>query len=351
MSLASAVRIAVSSVRSSAGRAGQPCGGARKSATTSIASVAEPPLPERQQLAAGVEARPQRGRGGRQRLAVVGQRLRAQLADLGRLHQDRLADVAQHRVEVGLAARPGTGRGSSRRRCRAPAAPAAPPAGRGGRRTRARAPTARGRASRRAPGGRTGRRPAATNSHSAPAPGPKPIVRQPRSAARRSAARASARRPRRRTRSRCRRARRQIELPVERAALGGQADRRQRALADDHRMDELDRDVAHVRARRRATRRARSGARRGRSARPSRGRAARCRAASTPKNASPARRRRSSAASGSGLPVTRGVRVPARRAARGRSISQSRNASSPSPVRALMTIRSHAGMDRVEVVE
>jgi hypothetical protein len=45
MSLASAVRIAASSVRSSTGRGVQSPGGWRKSAATSIASVAEPPLP------------------------------------------------------------------------------------------------------------------------------------------------------------------------------------------------------------------------------------------------------------------------------------------------------------------
>ena len=58
-------------------------------------------------------------------------------------------------------ARRGTDRGSSTRPRRGPAARRGPRAARGARRTRARAPTARGRASRRAPGRRTGRRSAA----------------------------------------------------------------------------------------------------------------------------------------------------------------------------------------------
>src|SRR5437764_119080 len=51
-SLATAVRIAVSSHRSIAARAGQPAatGGAVRSATASIASVAEPPLPSARTL-------------------------------------------------------------------------------------------------------------------------------------------------------------------------------------------------------------------------------------------------------------------------------------------------------------
>ena len=42
---------------------------------------------------------------------------------------------------------------------------------------------------------------------------------------------------------------RQLELVRQGARFAGQPERRQRALSDDHRMDELDRDVAHVRAR------------------------------------------------------------------------------------------------------
>src|ERR1700712_5523837 len=51
MSLATAVMIPVSSVRSNARRAGPPNIGVRKSATTSIASVAAPPLPRGAALA------------------------------------------------------------------------------------------------------------------------------------------------------------------------------------------------------------------------------------------------------------------------------------------------------------
>ena len=43
----------------------------------------------------------------------------------------------------------------------------------------------------------------------------------------------------------------QLQLGVHRPALGGERKRGQRALADDHRVHELDRHVARVRARRR----------------------------------------------------------------------------------------------------
>ncbi len=121
----------------------------------------------------------------------------------------------------------------------------------------------------------------------------------------------------------------------QRAALGRQRERRQRALADDHRVHELDRHVAGVRARRRRAPAARAAARRARSARPSRGTAARCARPrrrrtrrSPPSAARPAR-------PGAGPPrrrpcvTRRPPRAPARRpASRGSS-------STPSPVRAL----------------
>ena len=47
------------------------------------------------------------------------------------------------------------------------------------------------------------------------------------------------------------RAREQVDLAREVAALAGESDRGQRPLADDHRMNELDRDVTGVGARRR----------------------------------------------------------------------------------------------------
>ena len=99
MSLAIAVRIAGSSVRSIAGAARR----ARKSATTSIASVAEPPLPSASSLPP--RSKLARSCGGRceQDVRVVGQRLRAERADSRRLHQHRAAHVLEHRLEVALA--------------------------------------------------------------------------------------------------------------------------------------------------------------------------------------------------------------------------------------------------------
>ena len=105
MSLAIAVRIDGSAVRSSAGRAGQPlrAGGSEKSATASIASVAEPPLPS-------ASSRPPASKQARSARAAaassarfVAERLRAQRADLRRLGQHGRAHVREHRVEVVLA--------------------------------------------------------------------------------------------------------------------------------------------------------------------------------------------------------------------------------------------------------
>ena len=85
MSLAIAVRIAGSSVRSSAG-AGQPRRRA-KSATTSIASVAEPPLPSASSLPPAVEARRAASAAAASSSSrSVGERLLAQRADLLGLH-------------------------------------------------------------------------------------------------------------------------------------------------------------------------------------------------------------------------------------------------------------------------
>ena len=96
--------IAVSAVRSSAGREGQPLagGGPAKSATTSIASVAEPPLPSASSRPPASKARAQVGRGGAQGLEAVAQRLLAQRADLVGLHRRRGGDVGEDRVEVVL---------------------------------------------------------------------------------------------------------------------------------------------------------------------------------------------------------------------------------------------------------
>ncbi len=83
-----------------------------------------------------------------------------------------------------------------------------------------------------------------SNSHSAPESGSKAIVRQPRSRAAASAASVSGWSPKRH--------RDVLALGLQRdlvghgAALAGDRQRGQRALADDHRVDELDRDVARV---------------------------------------------------------------------------------------------------------
>ena len=202
-SFASAVRIAASSVRSSAGRPGHPCGAARKSATDVHRVGRRAAVAEREQLA----ARRRSTRAAAAAAAASASRFSDSVwprsaAHLGGLHQHRLAHVRDDRLEVGLAARRGTDRGSSRRRCRARAAPRAPRAARAGRRTRARAPTARGRASRRAPGARTGRgRAARTPIRRRPAEADREAAALPRRRERRPAS------PPRRTRSRCRRAR------------------------------------------------------------------------------------------------------------------------------------------------
>ena len=102
MSLATAVMMPVSSVRSSARRAGPPNIGVWKSATTSIASVAEPPLPSAiSRPPASRRSRRTRG-GAQQRVAAVVQRLRAQRGDLVGLEQHRLAHVVEDLVEVVL---------------------------------------------------------------------------------------------------------------------------------------------------------------------------------------------------------------------------------------------------------
>ena len=105
MSLATAVRIAGSSVRSSARRRAHPCGAARKSATTSIASVAEPPLPKASSVPPASSARrsspPPRAISSR----LLVERPCPQLGDLGGLHLAPRRDVLDDRVGVALAAR------------------------------------------------------------------------------------------------------------------------------------------------------------------------------------------------------------------------------------------------------
>ena len=253
MSLAIAVMIAVSAVRSSARRAGQPlAGGGPGEVGDDVHRVGgRAAVAERQQPAAGVEGGAQVGRGGAQGLEAVAERLLAQRADLLGLHRAPRRRRRRGRRRGRAPARPGTDRGSSTRRRRARAARCGPRAGRGARRRRARAPRARGRPSRRAPGARRGRRSAAR------APTRRRAARR-RSSGSRARARApapapscgpSAGSPKAMTMS-SGSARRSSSRSTG-AGLAGQPDGGQRALADDDRVHELDRDVARVRARRR----------------------------------------------------------------------------------------------------
>ena len=102
--------------------------------------------------------------------------------DLLGLHQHRAAHVVEHRLELVLALVEERIQEARRAGVVDAALGRALRAGRGARRTRARAPTARGRASRPAPGGCTGRSSAARTPTRRPA-GANAIVRQPRSRA------------------------------------------------------------------------------------------------------------------------------------------------------------------------
>ena len=239
---------------------------------------------EGEQLPARVEAGAQAPRPRPTRASArFGERLRAQ-ARRSRPPSSgpSAARRASDGIEVVLGLARGTGRGSSpRRRHGAPRVT-----------TRERVlvveedvdelPERGGRASRPAPAVRTGRRPAARSSHSAPTR-PNPIVRQPRS-------RASRALPRLRVVGA--EPDHDVVVPLRSGRpgasdrSGAEADRGQRPLADDHRMDELDRDVVRVRACLRRARRRRAAARRARSAPPCSGRAARSAPASPSKKRS-----------------------------------------------------------------
>ncbi len=177
MSLAIAVRIAGSSVRSIAGRPPAAESPRRRPSRRS-------PSRRCRARAASRRARSSRAarRRGRQHRRVVGQRLLPQRADLLRPSSAPTGARPRAPARGRSRARRGTDTGSSRRRRRARGARCGPRAARGARRTRARAPTARGRASRPAPGGRTDQLVGGSNSHSAPA-GANAIVRQPRARA------------------------------------------------------------------------------------------------------------------------------------------------------------------------
>ena len=88
--------IAGSSVRSSARRPA-----ARKSATTSVASVAEPPLPSASSVPpASSRARSSLAAASSSASRALGQRLLAQRADLVGLHHHRARDVREQGVDV-----------------------------------------------------------------------------------------------------------------------------------------------------------------------------------------------------------------------------------------------------------
>ncbi len=224
-------------------------------------------------------------------------------------------------------------------------------AGRGARRTRAPAPTARGRASRSAPGGRTDRGLGARTPTPPRAPRTRssgsPLARRGDRLASSAAVVGS---PKAITMSSGLASSSSRSAPARRSA-----ERRERPLADDHRVDELHRHVPGIGARPpasgrtpisrppRANRSAiRWHSRASRSASAAKNRGARLRALVQQR---PHRSRVASPAGGADL--TPGARSPAAP----RSSSQSRHSSTPSPVRALTSDPLDAGIDRVEVVE
>ena len=193
-----------------------------------------------------------------------------------------------------------------------------------------------------------GSSPGGSSSHSAPM-APNAIVRQPRS-------RASAQSIPRLASLGAERdhdvvgPREQPDLRDKRPSVAAKADRGQRPLADDHRVDELDRDVARVRAclRRAAEREQPPAARR--SARPCGGTAARSAPASASKKCSLAAARRSRS-----LDELRQSSTERRSRDRAAHESSAREPVAPS-LHALAGARADeqpldAGMDRVEVRE
>ena len=349
MSLAIAVRIAGSSVRSSARRAGQPWAPAGAEVGDGVHRVGRrAAVAEREQAC-------------RRRRSARAQRRAAAPSSASRFSAERLlaqrarsprpssaterAHVGEHGLEVVLGLRQ-EGVEEARRagvvgRARSRAARAA----RGARRRRARAPRARGRASRPAPGATNG---SSVGRLRSPTPRPrraKASVRQPRSRASASAARALA------AVLGPERDRDVVGLGDQRQLVGSEppsaasAERRQRPLADDHRVHELDRDVAGVRARRRRAPRARPAARRARSARPSRGSSRAMRSASAAKNALARRASaaRASVVAGAGPPRRRASSHGGHRARRARRPASRATPSTPSPVRALTSMRGDAG--------
>ena len=233
---------------------------------------------ERQQPPAGAKRARSAAAAAASASRAVAQRLLAQRGRLVRLRQHGRAHVGDDRLEVVLLLGEERVEERATRRCRGPARRGGPRAGRGARRTRARAPTARGRA-------------VSASSWRTKRVARRLELDRPGSRARRARRRA----PRRSRGSPASNAITHVvrlgderDLLRQRPALGGQRERGQRPLADDHRVDELDRDVARVRARRAASGRARAAGRRARSAPPARWQSRAIRSASAPKQRSPA---------------------------------------------------------------
>ena len=346
MSLAIAVRIAGSSVRSIAGR--RPPARAARGSRRRRPSRRSPSRRCRARAACRRASKLARSAAAAPISAsrVLGQRLRAQRADLVAPSSAPSGARRRRPARARVSRSPRNGY----RKLDAPAswtrrALAALRAGRGARRTRARAPTARGRASRPAPGGCTGRSSAA-RTPTRRRRGENAIVRQPRaraSASARAASPPSSSAPNAiamssgsASSSTC--APRSPPSPA--SPIAGSA-----RLPTITGMDELDRDVAGVRARRRraperdqppaagealghqvAQPREPLGLARRRTAR-----SPRCARSSSACEALGADRRRAP-------PLT-----PRPPRARRSADSHSRHASTPSPVRALTTIRSTSG--------
>ena len=246
MSFAIAVRIAASSVRSSA----------RRAASRAAARAGRRPRPWRRSPSRRCRApaacrrrrttaRSRAGRG-EQLVAALGERLRAQRADLVGLHQHRPPHVGDDRVEVGLLLgeeRVEEARGAAvvHLARRAPLEQAAVLEEHVHVLPQEVVERLRQLLAHERVGARRLELPLGAARRS------KAIVRQPR-------ARASARPPRRAVAERDRDVvglGSEVGLLVERPALAARPMRRQRALADDHRMHELDRHVARIRPRRR----------------------------------------------------------------------------------------------------
>ena len=250
-SLPTAVMIPVSSVRSIAGS--RPPAGIRR-----VAQVGDEvdrvgrraAVAEREQLAAAVEGAAQVGGRRDQRLAVLTEGLLAQRPDLLGLHHDRAANVGEHRVDVGLAL--GEERVEEARGAavvdRARLAPLEQAAvleedvdqlpedvvgGLGQLLADRRVIAARRQLPLGAGPGLEGDRQAAALARLGE-PGTDLLAARVEGAERDHDVVGLAD---------------QADLALERPAVAGQADRRQRPLADDHRVDELDGDVADVGAR------------------------------------------------------------------------------------------------------